>query len=85
MPITDAQRAVLDRWAAVHNERMTISNFLTWLQDEGIDLEYRTPSLEGREQLLNRYFEIDGKALESARVALLETHREDQLAGKGSA
>lgn len=70
----------LAKWSEAMEDRVTVESFLEWLQEQRIVLaswgdgstpRWPLPITESRNDLLNRYFHIDAKALESERRALL--------------
>lgn len=61
----------LEKWAKIHNEAVTITGFMQWVDDTYGDKEYwQRPRLE---QLIYEYFEIDYEKLENQRRMLLES------------
>jgi hypothetical protein len=72
----------LDKFSAAVPSMEVIRDFLDWCEKQNVELAEPTPSgnwlqprIEGREQMLARYFKIDPKKLEQERRALLEKCR----------
>ena len=80
--------SVLEKWSNVHEDVVTIEEFLEWLEtkgiqlaqhyknDDGKDTEHLYPTYKTRRQLLEEYYEIDTAELERERRALLDDARE---------
>jgi hypothetical protein len=75
-----------ERLAAVNSESLAISEFLEWLEAEGISLSrpdpkvtrdgcWHLPITERHDSLLARFFGIDPVALENERRAMLADMR----------
>lgn len=72
-----------EKLAAAHDERSAIAEFLEWLEsDQGIILaEYEEESghyqavLENFDRIIMRYLDIDERALEQERRAMLDAAR----------
>lgn len=69
----------LEKWAQAQPTLSAIRGFLEWCDEQHIELASWLPSghrmmpiIEGREDLLARYLEIDTKQLERERAALLK-------------
>jgi hypothetical protein len=77
----------LVKWSLVHDDVVTIEEFLEWLESKGIqlaqhyknddgeDTEHLYPTYRNRRQLLEEYYEIDTAELERERRALLDEAR----------
>jgi len=72
----------LDKFSAAVPSMEVIRDFLDWCEQQNIELAGPAPSgnrlwpmIEGREQMLARYFKINAKKLEQERRALLEKCR----------
>lgn len=85
--MTEAQQAVLDKWAEVAAEYAAIEEFDEWAG--GLGAEYPLPSEnkapKSARNLLDEYFGINRKDLEAARRALSQEAREQHgLSEKGA-
>lgn len=65
----EAPPTELDKWAAVHEQAKTITDFLEWCAEERIE----PTSFASPLNLIHRYFNIDAAKLERERRELLET------------